>query len=121
MKLEGLDHVALAVADIDRSVAWYRDVLGFERQHAGMWDGVPTFVGIGESGLALFPKNDKASEHGWVLHVAFRASRKNFLAAQEELKRHGVPFHIEDHQVSHSIYFTDPDQHKLEITTYELP
>ena len=54
-----------------------------------------------------------------MLHLAFRTDRKNFVAAQEELKRRGIHFTFEDHQISHSIYFRDLDNHVLEITTYE--
>jgi catechol 2,3-dioxygenase-like lactoylglutathione lyase family enzyme len=55
-----------------------------------------------------------------MLHLAMRANRKNFLAAQEELKRRGIKFEFQDHEIAHSIYFRDPDDHQLEITTYEL-
>ena len=55
-----------------------------------------------------------------VLHFALRADRKNFERAQQELKQRGIAFHFEDHGIAHSIYFGDPDGHKLEITTYEL-
>ena len=126
MQLEGIDHVALSVRDVERSAQWYIDILGFEHRHKGVWDGVPTFIGKGKAALALFPANSNArpasSSRGDIrmLHLAFRADRKNFLAAQEELKRHGIKFEFEDHEISHSIYFCDPDGHELEITTYEL-
>ena len=55
MQLEGIDHVAVGVRDIEQSAKWYIDVLGFERLHEGMWDGVPTFIGKGNTGIALFP------------------------------------------------------------------
>lgn len=120
MKLAGLDHVAIAVADIEHSARWYLDVLGFERMHDGMWDGVPTFVGKGETGLALFPNKKNLASRGGILHIAFRASRAEFENAQRELTTRGIPFEFQDHEISHSIYFSDPDGHHLEITTYEL-
>jgi catechol 2,3-dioxygenase-like lactoylglutathione lyase family enzyme len=136
MNLEGIDHVALSVRDIERSAQWYIDVLGFERKFEGMWDGIPVFIGKGTTALALFPirSNERstssaalasAKEAGALpeirmLHLAMRANHKNFLAAQEELKRHGIKFDFQDHEISHSIYFRDPDGHQLEITTYEL-
>jgi catechol-2,3-dioxygenase len=55
-----------------------------------------------------------------LLHLAFRASRQGFLAAQAELKRRGIRFQFQDHEISHSIYFSDPDGHHLEVTTYDL-
>ena len=144
MELEGIDHVAMSVRDVEHSAQWYIDILGFERRFEGMWNGVPTFIGKGKTALALFPAKSnttstslavaalgtpKRDEGGSakaargeirMLHLAFRADRKNFLAAQEELKRHGIKFEFEDHEISHSIYFCDPDGHQLEITTYEL-
>ncbi|MBV9619273.1 MAG: VOC family protein [Verrucomicrobia bacterium] len=124
--VEGIDHVALSVRDVERSAQWYIDILGFKRLHEGMWDGVPVFIGKGTSALALFPIRENADgpEHESkglrMLHLAMRANRKNFLAAQNELKRRSIKFEFQDHEISHSIYFHDPDGHALEITTYEL-
>ncbi len=53
-------------------------------------------------------------------HLAFRVDRGNFEKAQDELRRRGIEFRFEDHEISHSIYFFDPDGHELEITTYEI-
>ena len=127
MQLEGIDHVAMGVRDIERSAKWYIDVLGFERLHEGMWNDVPTFIGKGNTGIALFPASHepKASAHREIrmLHLAFRANRENFIAAQRELQKCGVKFEFQDHEIAHSIYFRDPDGHQLEITTYavEIP
>jgi catechol 2,3-dioxygenase-like lactoylglutathione lyase family enzyme len=124
MQLEGIDHVALSVRDVERSAQWYIDVLGFEKRYADVWGGVPTFVGKGTTAIALFPARDRDSKDSApakirILHLAFRADRKNFLAAQDDLKRRGIRFEFQDHEISHSIYFQDPDGHELEITTYE--
>jgi catechol 2,3-dioxygenase-like lactoylglutathione lyase family enzyme len=126
MQLEGIDHVALGVRDIERSVKWDTEVLGFELLHEGMWDGVPTFIGKGTTGIALFPASPNAkttsSSHRELrmLHLAFRASRENFATAQRELEKRGIEFEFQNHEISHSIYFGDPDGHALEITTYEV-
>ncbi|PYL72567.1 MAG: VOC family protein [Verrucomicrobia bacterium] len=126
MELEGIDHVALTVRDVERSANWYIEVLGFEQLHEGMWDGIPTFIGKGNSAIALFPARDGDSKSSActgkirMLHLAFRANHDGFLAAQEELKRRGIKFEFQDHEISHSIYFHDPDGHELEITTYDL-
>ena len=126
--LEGIDHVALAVSDVERSAAWYVEVLGFERLYPGMWDGVPVFIGKGTTALALFPRQGeedaaplqaKRNEMD-MLHFAMRADRENFLGAQADLKKRGIRFEFQDHEISHSIYFRSPDGHQLEITTYDL-
>ena len=125
MELEGIDHVALSVCDVQQSAQWYIDVLGFEHRFPGMWDGVPAFVGKGTTALALFPAKsgagaDARADGSRFLHLAFRATRKAFHEAQEDLKQRGVAFDFQDHEISQSIYFRDPDGHELEITTYEL-
>ena len=125
-KIDALDHVALAVRDVERSARWYADVLGFKQEHEGRWDGVPIFVGNGAAAIALFPARDKgvSTSHDRAavrtLHFAFRTDRKNFLLAQDELKKRAIPFDFQDHEISHSIYFRDADGHEIEITTYEL-
>ena len=125
MQLEGIDHVAMGVRDVERSTKWYIEVLGFERLHEGMWNGVPTFLGKGNTGIALFPASHEAKLSNRreirMLHLAFRANRENFLAAQRELEKRGIEFEFQDHEIAHSIYFRDPDSHELEITTYDLP
>src|SRR5437660_864253 len=90
MQLEGIDHVALSVRDVERSAQWYIDILGFERRFEGMWNGIPVFIGKGETAIALFPDrpNERASSakaatapkstsatRGQIrmLHMAFRA------------------------------------------------
>jgi catechol 2,3-dioxygenase-like lactoylglutathione lyase family enzyme len=91
-----------------------------------MWNGIPTFIGKRAAAIALFLKRDRDSRAAaraaktGMLHLAFRADRKNFLVAQDELKGRGIKFEFQDHEISHSIYFCDPDGHELEITTYEL-
>ena len=124
-ELEGLDHVALAVRDVERSADWYVEVLGFERRFQGMWEGVPVFVARDKTAIALFPAgSDQANplpgKPVAMLHLAMRANRKNFVAAQRALTSRGIAFHFQDHEISHSIYFRDPDGIELEITTYEL-
>lgn len=126
MKLEGLDHIALAVRDVEQAAKWYGEVLGLERQHADAWDSVPIFVGCGATGLALFPAEGTEDSLGKdqpirMLHFALRADRENFEAARRELNARGLDFRFEDHGIAHSIYFRDPDGHRVEITTYDVP
>src|SRR5262249_29632817 len=99
MQLEGIDHVAMGVRDVERSAKWYTEVLGFERIHEGMWGGVPTFISKGDTGIALFPASHepKLSNHREIrmLHLAFRADRENFLGAQRELEKREIKFEFQ--------------------------
>jgi len=125
-EIDTLDHVALSVRDLERSARWYADVLGFKRLHEGKWNGIPIFVGNDAAAVALFPASEEIGSASVdraavrTLHFAFRTDRQNFLRAQDELKKRAISFEFQDHEISHSIYFRDPDGHKIEITTYEL-
>lgn len=127
MRIDGLDHVALAVRDVERSAAWYCDVLGMERRHEELYGSFPAVVAVGDTWVALFPvqgddpKPPPDKQTLAARHVAFRTDRSGFEAAQQELRGRGIDFEFQDHEIAHSIYFLDPDGHELEITTYELP
>jgi catechol 2,3-dioxygenase-like lactoylglutathione lyase family enzyme len=124
VEIAQIDHVALAVADVERSIDWYREVLGMERRHP-KWGTEPAMVCAGETCVALFALEGAAEPQpgrGAVAmrHLAFRVDRAGFDRAQEELVGRGIHFQFMDHETAHSIYFTDPDGHRLEITTYEM-
>lgn len=124
IRTEGIDHVAFRVQDLEASVEWYGRILGLERRHGDVWD-VPVMLGSGTTMIALFPKRDggdakPAAPMTGFRHLAFRVSRAEFEAAQAALDAEGIAFEFRDHDVAHSIYFSDPDGTQLEITTYEL-
>jgi len=125
-KVEGIDHVALAVRDVAASVAWYQQVLELERVHEEVWGDFPAMIGIGATSLALFPIQDEdpkpppGKDTVAMRHVAFRASSDCFEEAQTRLNRLGIEFEFQDHEIAHSIYFLDPDGHEIELTTYEI-
>jgi catechol 2,3-dioxygenase len=121
VRTQGLDHVAIAVSDLERAEEVYRDVLGLERVHEE-WDP-PRVLASGGSGMALFPAGmhgDDAVGAPGILHFAFRVDREAFEAAQTELSQRGIEFRFSDHGAAHSVYFSDPDGHRLELTTYEV-
>jgi catechol 2,3-dioxygenase-like lactoylglutathione lyase family enzyme len=130
LNIEGLDHIAIVVRDLKASTEWYERVLGLERKFADVWGDVPVMLaarGEGRSGVALFPISVEKPQplparrsSLAVDHVAFRVDRENFERARGRLRELGISFEFEDHTVSHSIYFDDPDGNRLEITTYEV-
>jgi len=122
-KVQGIDHVGLAVRDVQKSVEWYRELFGLERLYEDVWGDFPGVVGIWDTSVAFFPTDDPDIKLPLGLpihHLAFRVDRVNFNVAQEVLQQKGVAFEIQDHKVVHSIYFYDPDGHLIELTTYEL-
>ncbi len=123
MRLEQIDHVALRCHSPEATKAWYVSILGFEDVSPRQWAGIPILLRLGSTFVALFPETSNTrSLDNHLAHVAFRAATYSaFEIAQDELRTQGVAFEFQDHEVSHSIYFTDPDGFQLEITTYDLP
>ena len=123
---EGLDHVAIAVTDPERSRRFYEEVLGLEFVRE-VPDG-PTVLAAGGSGLALFDMDlhPSSTPDGIeppavrILHVAFRLDRAGFDEARAALAEQGLETQFSDHVVCHSLYFDDPDGHQIELTTYEV-
>lgn len=126
MKIEGIDHVALTVNDVELSIEWYQKTLGLERRYQKAWGNRPAMLCAGTTCLALFAADSRrpkpVPDHNTVAmrHLAFRVNREDFEKAQQDLTEAAIKFRFEDHGISHSIYFQDPDGHNLEITAYDL-
>ena len=53
--VEGLDHVAIQVADQSASVAWYQRLLNVRTVHEDVWGRTPAMLAApDDSGIAVF-------------------------------------------------------------------
>ena len=126
VRVDGLFETHLTVADLDRSVAFYRDVVGLqvalevpERGAVFLWIGGPGTAMLGLWTVGSAPLN-------MVLHIAFAASLAEVLAAPVRLSEHGVtprsffgdpatePSAI-GWMPAAAVYFLDPDGNRLEF------
>jgi catechol 2,3-dioxygenase-like lactoylglutathione lyase family enzyme len=109
MQIERVDFVDVPTRDIERAVAFYRDVLELPQDPRE-----PTEFEAGNVTLALWKPEDQGVEfvtgasHGIALRVADVAS------AREELEAKGVEFVGErDSGVCNMAFFEDPDGNSL--------
>ena len=117
-----IGHIHLKVADLDRALAFYRDLLGFEL--IMMYGDQAAFISAGgyHHHIGLNTWNSKnaprASKSGVGLyHTAILyPSRKDLAMIFERLRKAGYPLTgASDHGVSEALYLDDPDGNGVEL------
>ncbi|WP_085900524.1 fosfomycin resistance glutathione transferase [Kiloniella majae] len=117
-KVTGLNHITLAVKDLDRSVTFYRDVLGLDLRK--VWPG-GAYLEAGSFWICLSP--DPAVRdipHPDYTHIAFSVEEEAFASFCEQLNEFGVEIWKENKSEGASFYFLDPDHHKMELHVGDL-
>ena len=116
--ISGINHLTLAVRDLETSFAFYKDVLGL-RPVAKWYKGAYFEAGHDWICLNLDPttRTECLAEY---THVAFTVSSENFAAAVERLRAAGAQQWQKNRSPGESFYFLDPDGHKLEIHDSDL-
>ncbi|MBN8598657.1 MAG: VOC family protein [Planctomycetes bacterium] len=117
-----IGHVHLKVADLDRALAFYHGVLGFEiTQRMG---SSAAFLSAGgyhhHIGLNTWEsKGGRPPAHGTtgLFHVAILYPSRTALAdALRRLRKAGIPLEgAADHGVSEALYLRDPDGNGVEL------
>jgi len=108
----GLNHITLAVADVQRSIEFYRDILGCEVR--AVWaDGA--YLEAGPLWLCL-SRDDlvRTSPHPDYTHIALNVDEDGFAELSERI-RANCTIWKDNRSEGASTYFLDPDRHKLEI------
>jgi catechol 2,3-dioxygenase-like lactoylglutathione lyase family enzyme len=116
--ITGFNHVTLAVSDVDVSFAFYTEVLDL-RPVARWRKGAHLRAGTDWLCLALddAARGEPLPEY---THLAFTVSEGSYTVMEQRLKETGVAFWQRNHSEGESLYFLDPDGHKLEIHASDL-
>ncbi|MDP2562876.1 VOC family protein [Psychrobium sp. 1_MG-2023] len=133
--IKQMHHVAYRCNDAKETVEWYQEMLNMELLVAISEDRVPStkepdpymhvFLDAGMGNILAFfelptkPKMGRdTNTPEWVQHIAFEVTdRDALIAAKAELEQKGLDvLGITNHGVIHSIYFFDPNGHRLELT-----
>jgi methylmalonyl-CoA/ethylmalonyl-CoA epimerase len=121
--ITGIDHVAIVVSDMDRSIEFYNEVLGLRILKDGRNEEgeKKSFLGTKDHTLVALTEDKKLNSDNSqiverVAHVAFRVD--DVEKARETLKRKGVIFieeKVEKDGKIKAYHFLDPDGLELEI------
>ena len=117
-----IGHVHLKVADLDRALGFYRDVLGFElTQRLGRSaaflsaGGYHHHIGLNTWESLRGAPPPPGSTGLYHLAIAY-PTRAELADALERLLRAGIPLEgASDHGVSEALYLRDPDGNGLEL------
>jgi catechol 2,3-dioxygenase len=129
IKLTGIGHINLRVADQEVSKRFYRDILGFliaeeDPEHGGVFMTLGDNFHTLDIGQHPSPQDAPRPQRGQigVAHIAFQVGSYAALRdAYSHLVRNGVEImRAANHVNQRSFYFSDPDGNTLEIY-YELP
>ena len=122
MQIKAIGHLVLKVRDLERSAAFYRDVLGMKE--VMRYRGMMAFFSFSSNHhdlglLQLGPQAELPDPHSIGLyHVAFKVgdSLDELRECKAHLEKHGVQLiGMSDHGVSQSLYLTDPDGNEIEL------
>jgi catechol 2,3-dioxygenase len=117
-----IGHIHLRVSDLDRSIAFYRDILGFDLMQR--YGTGAAFLGAGgyhhHIGLNTWESlgaTPPPAGHTGLYHSAFLyPDRKSLGQVLKRIVDAGIPLDgAADHGVSEAIYLRDPDENGVEI------
>ena len=125
MKAQYLGHVVFYVQDLDASLAFYRDLLGF-REVGRTFGGEAAALTSGRTHHELLlieiedaaPRPVSSAPELGLYHIGIKIgdSLDALRAAKAELDRAGVAISgMSDHTVSQSLYLADPDGNEVEL------
>jgi catechol 2,3-dioxygenase-like lactoylglutathione lyase family enzyme len=116
--IRGINHLNLAVRDLDESLRFYRDVLGCTlvvRWNKGV------YLSAGDLWLALtLDPRTRSGPLPEYTHIAFDVSPQDFPLLSARILEAGTKLWNENTSEGPSLYFQDPNGHKLEIHATDL-
>jgi len=124
MKVRGIAEIVLNVHDMQRSLAFYRDLLGLEVISPPELPNVFLRVGPGQAGipqmLVLVPLPGDAAEFSaprTLHHLALEVATEDFDAIESHLRANGYTPRSGRHPVvpSWTLYVDDPDCNEVEV------
>jgi glyoxylase I family protein len=119
LRVKGLDHVVLRVADMDRAIAFYEEVLGLHVERRLESIGLVQ-LRAGSAMIDLVPRTEDEDDGRNMDHFAVRIEEMDVAALTAHLKRHGIdPGEVRRRYGAEgygsSLYITDPDGNTVEL------
>lgn len=111
--IHGLNHITMAVSDLDKSFEFYTEILGFKALAKRKNKSV--YLLAGENWVALVLDKKRTASNDSYAHVAFSVDAKGFQTMSEKIKKSGARIWQENSSPGDSLYFLDPSGNKLEI------
>lgn len=135
IQIEKIHHVAYRCKDARETVEFYKNILNMDLMVCIAEDRVPStkepdpymhvFLDAGNGNILAFfeitgspPMDRDPNTPKWVQHIAFQVkSPEALLEAKAEIEKKGLEVvGVTEHGIIRSIYFFDPNGHRVELT-----
>ena len=111
--IKGISHITLAIGNLERSIQFYVETMGFtllmrSDKTAYFLAGDLWFCVVEDPELSTQERSDYT-------HIAFAIEQKDFPLMEAKIRSAEAQIFKTNESEGNSLYFLDPDGHKLEI------
>lgn len=127
VRITGINHIAVAVTDLDESEHFYRDIIGLKQIPEPFGLGTHAWFEIGSTQLHVIMAAEKRNERDKFTHICFSVNDMD--AFIERISEHDILFsdwNMNPGEITtrvdgvKQIYFTDPDGYWIEVNDETL-
>lgn len=109
--INGINHITIATKDLNRAFKFYSEVLGFKplcKWHKG------AYFSVGDFWFCLSYDEHTTATKDYT-HIAFDVTLNDFNVIKDKIIQSNATIFKDNYSEGESLYFLDPDGHKLEI------
>ena len=115
--VDGINHIALSVKNLQESFVFYSDILCMTPV---MLSSKTAYLKAGDFWISLIEEKDKEQHIELQSHIALTVRKENFNIIEALLVKYKAIIWKDDNTEGKSFYFKDPSGNKLEIHSSSL-
>lgn len=111
--IKGINHITFSVSNLNRSFDFYKNILDFSPL---MKNKKSAYFLAGDTWFCIEEDPEvRSNSLPEYTHIAFTVNESDFESVSDKIKKSKAVIFKENKSEGNSLYFLDPDGHKLEI------